>query len=364
MALVITLTGLREDHPRLISEVMNDRGYLTHFVGKSHLAPCHFDQLGKECAPFTMNRDYYRDWDGPWYGFRQADLAIGHTIEGHACGMHYGQWLVDQGVDVEQYFGLTEERNYESYGTWELPEKYHNTTWTVDRTITGIDQARDRGQPYFGWVNFQDPHNPCWVPEPWASMYDLDQIPQHGMKPGEREAFADKPPFYQELLQQPGSYAARSALPDLTGIGNVSHLDWTPQQVQENAAKYYGMVSMIDHHLGRLFAHLDAIGERENTLIVFTADHGELLGDHGLWFKSMVAYDESVRVPMIVHQPGVVEGGTVSEAFTNLVDVFPTFCDASRTAIPWQVEGISQWPVWTGQSAQVREKRRRRRAPQ
>ena len=346
------LSALREDHPVMISDAMRRRGFFTHFVGKSHLAPCHFDPVGKECAPFTRNFDYYRKWNGPWYQFERADLAIGHTVENHACNMHYGAWLEDQGVDIDKYFG---GRDYVSFGAWDLPEEYHNTTWTIDRTIAGLEESMERGQPYFGWVNLQDPHNPCWVPEPWASMYDPNEIPQHGFKEGEPANFADKPDFYNELIKQPGAYAAKSQLDNLEGIGNVSHLDWDQDTINQNAACYYGMVSMIDHHVGRLLEHLDAIGERENTLIVFTADHGELLGDHGLWFKSMVTYDESIRVPMIVHQPGVVEGGRVSPAMTNLIDLFPTFCEVANIPVPWQVEGVSQWPVWTGEVDKVRE---------
>ena len=106
------------------------------------------------------------------------------------------------------------------------------------------------------------------------------------------------------MLEQPGDYACKPSDPDLPGTGNVCHLDWSQEQIQGNAAAYYGMISLMDHHVGRVLDHLEAIGERDNTLIVFCADHGELLGDHGLWFKSLVPYDESIRVPFIASQPG------------------------------------------------------------
>ena len=342
---------LPEDYDNLLGTVFSQRGYYTHFVGKSHLAPCH-DPLSQEAAPHIHNREYYRRWHGPWYGFQRADIAIGHTAEAHACGMHYGVWLEDQGVDTDRYFG---HHAYTAYGAWDLPEEYHNSKWTADATIQGLDRAAELGQPYFGWVNFQDPHNPCVVPEPWASMYDPAQIPQHGFKDGEPACFDDKPPFYKELLEQPGDYACQPSDPALTNCGNVCHLDWDQDQVQANAAAYYGMISLLDHHVGRILDHLEATGQRDNTLIVFTADHGEILGDHGLWFKSMVAYDESIRVPMIVSYPGRVPAGTVQPAFQNLIDLFPTFCHYAGIPAPWRCEGVDQHTSWEDPATAVRD---------
>ena len=189
------LASLPETGGPFIAEDLGKAGYYTHIVGKSHFTSCH-DPTSKESDPFIHNREYYRSWFGPWYGFERADIAIGHTVEKNACGMHYGAWLEDQGVDLGKYFG---NHGYEDFGAWDLPEEYSNSAWTALTTIDGIDRARDRDQPFFIWANFQDPHNPCVVPEPWASMYDPNEIPEFGFKQGEPECFADKPPFYQEM---------------------------------------------------------------------------------------------------------------------------------------------------------------------
>ena len=98
--------------------------------------------------------------------------------------MHYGVWLEDQGVDLTKYFGNTE---YTAYGAWDLPEKYHNSKWIADVTINAIEKCKENQQPFFMWINFQDPHNPCMVPEPWTSMYDPNKIPTYGFKEGEPE---------------------------------------------------------------------------------------------------------------------------------------------------------------------------------
>lgn len=332
--------SLPEDHEPTLGGYFHEAGYSTTYIGKSHFANCH-DPVSKEGFPHIANYEYFRRWHGPWYGFEQADLAIGHTVENHARGMHYGAWLEDRGVDIGTYFGNHE---YTDYGPWHLPEEHHNNAWVVERATAAIDRARAQERPFFIWANLQDPHNPCLVPEPWASMYDPKAIPDFGFKPGEPECFAQKPPFYQEVLDQPGQYAARCERSGLQGAGNVSHLPYTKEQVQENAACYYGMVSMMDKWIGKLLDHLEATGEAENTLIVFTADHGDLLGDHGLWWKSLVCYDESIRVPFIASWPKAIPMGVESEALVNLVDLFPTFCEAAGLRAPWTCEGVNQLP--------------------
>ncbi len=345
------MSSLPEDHEPSLGTAFNSRGYYTHFIGKSHLSSCH-DPLSREAAPHIHNREFFRRWHGPWYGFSWADIAIGHSVEEHACGMHYGAWLDDQGVDIERHFG---NHAYDAFGAWDLPEEYHNSKWTADVAIAGIDRARKLGQPFLLDVNFQDPHNPCLVPEPWASMYDPERIPTFGYKPGEPECFADKPAFYARVTDQPGPYAARNSDEGLAGSGNLAHLAYTPEDTQRNAATYYGMVSLLDHHLGRILDHLEACGEADDTLVVFTADHGDILGDHGFWYKSLVAYEESIHVPLIAAFPGHIPAGTRSPAFQNLIDLFPTCCAYAGIPIPEGCEGVDQRSAWADPAARVRE---------
>jgi uncharacterized sulfatase len=344
-------TTLRRDHPSLVAESFNRGGYYTHMIGKSHLSSCH-DPCSLEAPPHIHNLDYFRRWHGPWYGFRRADLCIGHTTERHACGMHYGAWLRDQGVDLDRYFGHTA---YEAYGAWDLPGQFHNSKWVADTAIAAIRHGAEHEQPFYLWVNFQDPHNPCMVPEPWAGLYADADIPVPGYKPGEPECFAHKPPFYREIIEQPGPYAGRPADPDMKDMGNVSHLDWTPEQTRANAACYYGMVSLMDHHIGRILDALDACGAAEDTLVVFSSDHGELLGDHGFWYKSLVAYEESMRVPLLARLPGRIPAGAVSPALHSLVDLPATFLDYAGLPRPYAFEGVNQRRAWESPGTALRD---------
>lgn len=333
-------TELPEDHPGLLPGLLRQRGYFTHMVGKSHLANCH-DPCSRESAPHIHNLEHWRRWRGPWYGFERADLSIGHTVEAHACGMHYGAWLADRGVDRRRFFG---NHRYTDFGAWDLPEEHSQGAWAVERAIAGIEEAGGRGQPFFTWLNFADPHNPCMVPEPWASLYDPASLPVYGPKAGER--FDLKPEFYREILAQPGAYAARTSDQGLRGAGNLSHLAWDQATVQRHAAHYYGMVSMLDMQLGRLLAHLDQRGLADDTLIVFTSDHGDMLGEHGFWYKSLAVYDGSIRVPCIVRAPGHVAAGSRHDGPLSLVDLLPTFLAAAGAPPSWRAEGVDHWRAW------------------
>jgi len=351
-------TGAMHNHSPLkpsmgpmVADVFRQQGYYTHMIGKSHLQSCH-DLDSPESAPHIHDRSYFRSWKGPWYGFEHADLNIGHSTELHACGMHYGVWLEDRGVDTDRYFGHTA---YEQYGPWDLPEEYHNSAWVAETTIGAMQQAKDEGKPFYISANFQDPHNPCMVPEPWASMYDPEELPEFGFKPGEPECFQDKPAFYQEILNSPGQYAAQYSEGGPSGATNASHLPFDQKQTQENAACYYGMVSLLDHHVGRILDALEASGQLENTIVVFASDHGDFLGDHGLWWKELYPYEEAINVPLIVSWPGHLPENRQNTSLQGLIDLAPTWLNLSGLACPPEFQGVDQSAVWRGEQESLRE---------
>lgn len=341
---------LRKEAFPTLPGLLSATGYRTHMIGKSHLNSCHTPG-SPEAHPRIHDRAFWRQWQGPWYGFEQATLSIGHSTEKHACGMHYGVFLEENGIDPKDFFGHTP---YEGYGAWDLPEEVHSSKWMADVAIDSIEKSRQDQRPFFLTVNFQDPHNPCYVPEPWASMYDPEKIPRFGFKEGEPASFETKPAFYREILQTSGPYAGQFSDPAISGAWNASHFDWEPRQIQENAAHYYGMISLMDKHIGRILDALDASGQRENTIVVFASDHGDFLGDHGLWWKEIFAFEEGTRVPMIVSWPGRIPSGAQSAALQNLVDLPTTFLTAATGRSHPYFEGVNQLPCWTGEVEKVR----------
>jgi uncharacterized sulfatase len=126
-------------------------------------------------------------------------------------------------------------------------------------------------------------------------------------------------------------------------------------ELAKDIAIYYGMVSMLDHYVGKLLDHLEASGQRENTLVVFTSDHGHFYGHHGLIAKGGFHYEDVIRVPFIASWPGTIPEDQTSPAIQSLVDLPRTFLAAAGADVPTVMQGVNQLPVWTGEADSARE---------
>ena len=115
-------------------------------------------------------------------------------------------------------------------------------------------------------------------------------------------------------------------------------------------AAYHAMIELIDENVGRVIKALEDSGQRDRTLIVFMSDHGDMLGDHGLWGKGCRFYEGLVRVPLVVSWPGRVQDGVVSDALVELTDLVPTLMDAAGLDVPDGQPGRSLMPLLTGQA--------------
>jgi uncharacterized sulfatase len=263
--------------------------------------------------------------------------------------MHYGAWLADQGVNLKDYFGI---HRYDHYGRWSLPQEFHGSRWVADEAIAAMDMASRQGKPFCLWASFQDPHNPYVTPEPWDSMYRREQMPVAPRFEGEMQG---KPPFYQSLMA--GQFYGKDD-PDLQfrGGGDCKiRPELRDGDTRQLWAAYYGMVSLMDFHIGRILAELERRGLMGNTLIVFTTDHGDYLGSHGLWGKGLPTYEEMQRIPFIVRHPGCATPGRRSAAIQSLVDIEATCLAVTGLPQPPLSQGINQDAAWRGANVRVRD---------
>ena len=226
---------------------------------------------------------------------------------------------------------------------WALPEEFHYTRWTGERTIAQIERAKEENKPFFIWSSFHDPHPPYIVPAPWADMYDpADMVPGR-LTEGEhdrntlhfRKTQENDAAFWQEAAGGEVIHGGRSHLHD---IG----------ELKKDIVCYYGMVSFVDRKTGRMLDALEQSGLAQDTLVVFSTDHGHCLGQHGLIAKAIHHYEDLLRVPFIVRWPGRVPAGGVSDAIQNLVDLAPTFLSAVGLEIPGTMTGINELEAWRG----------------
>lgn len=145
--------------------------------------------------------------------------------------------------------------------------------------------------------------------------------------------------------------------PDGNGLhGCHSHLQLIdPETLAADIAVYYGMVSFVDHCVGRILDRLEALGLADDTLVVFTSDHGHFFGQHGLGAKGPFMYEDLVRVPLIASMPSAIPAGQKSSALHSLVDLAPTFLSACGLPVPRSMTGSNQWPAWTSSSPDIRD---------
>jgi arylsulfatase A-like enzyme len=343
-------THLLPDVPTL-GDALAKAGYFTSLIGKAH-----FQGLASkpgwesiELWPKFRDLDFWRNFHGPWFGFEHVETARMHGDEPWAGG-HYAVWMEDNGfADWQEYFDTwPQDRNRRSQyydvekRRWTLPAEMHYTTWTGQRTAAQIERAAAEERPFFVWASFHDPHPPYIVPEPWASMYDPADMEPGRLVEGEHEL---NPPHFGMTQQQRPDFKQFGE----EGVihGGHSHLR-DVEEIKKDMACYYGMQSFIDQEVGRILDTLERTGQAENTLVVYSTDHGHFLGQHGLVAKAIHHYEDLLRVPFIVRWPGQVPAGGVSDQLQNLVDLAPTFLAAAGLEVPGAMTGLDQLPSWRG----------------
>jgi arylsulfatase A-like enzyme len=207
-----------------------------------------------------------------------------------------------------------------------------------------------RGKISFSGLVFCDPQLPYLVPEQWDQMYDPAKIAVPEISPGEHEA---NPPHFAMTQEASPDFSALKE--SGFGIhGYNSHLHDRDEMAQ-NIAVYYAMVSLMDKYIGQILDRLESAGLADNTLVVFTTDHGHLFGQHGMIAKGGFHYEDLIRLPYIVRAPGQVAPGKRSTALQSLIDLPVTFLRWAGIEVPRSMVGVDQGPVWRGESAMARD---------
>ena len=181
-------------------------------------------------------------------------------------------------------------------------------------------------------------------------MYNPDEVTVPEIVPGEHN---NNPPHLQMTQQENPDFSVYQE-PNGNGThGFHSHLH-DKDELSKDIACYYGMVSCMDKYIGQIIDHLDKLGLAENTLVIFTSDHGHYYGHHGLIAKGAFHYDDGIKVPMIVRLPNQIPAAKQSDALQSLVDYAQTCLSFCGIDIPQDMTGINQQMVWTGKRDTVR----------
>jgi len=330
-------------------------GHATAFIGKAHFSTYHtFAPTGTpECV--ASSAGYGADWHGPYMGFGHVELMlVGHNWfppEAPPRGQHYERWFHADGRGAEKLAAYRANlgQTHGAAQTWHsgLPVAWHNTTWTADRAIAWLrDRPRDR--PFCLWASFPDPHHPFDCPVPWSMLHDpaAVDLPPHRTRDLDRRPWWHRAVLESEPVGPPEAVATRKAYSRIA--------PQTDDQLRAIIANTYGMVSLIDHNVGRILIALQELGLERDTLVAFTSDHGDWLGDHGLILKGPMAYEGLLRVGLILRGPGVPAGRVVADPVGTL-DLAPTFLDYAGAAPPRPLHGASLRPLVEGAAGAGRE---------
>jgi len=309
-------------------------GYDTALIGKAHFATSHtFAPTGTpECR--TSSANYGPDWHGPYFGFDHVELMV----EGHnnwppmkpPHGQHYERWyhMNGRGDALTELYWKRLPPDTGAIETWNcaLPVAFHNSTWVGNQTIEYLSQHRDR--PFCLWASFADPHHPFDCPEPWSRLHDPStvELPFNPHRDLER-----RPWWHRESLEGIPKNLPEAMIEHRKKITRLPAQ--TEEQLRAMIANYYGMIALVDHNVGRILIKLDELGLADDTLVIFTSDHGEWLGDHGLHLKGPMPYEGLLRVGFIVRGPGVPAAKVVDDPIST-IDIAATIGDYANVAMP------------------------------
>lgn len=276
----------------------------------------------------------------PYYGFETTDFTGGHVNEIYG---EYKNWLRDAHPDAYDRLQFSHPDNvrghtFQVLDEWSLPESAHYNRWISDRCIDFLDdQSGD--DSFFLWCSYPDPHNPYAAPEPWGSMYDPEDVSLPTRREGELE---DLPPFYDDVYE--GDFF------QLQGLYTDPQPEVNEDAIREIIATTYGMVSYLDHEVGRVMEALEEHGLRENTVVVFLSDHGAMMGDHWMLRKGPFQFEGLLRVPMIWSWPDQLAEGKRVKTVCSHEDFLPTMLDLCNVTSPHAAyepsyrESPSSWP--------------------
>jgi len=334
-----------------------DAGYRTALIGKTHFVSRRIEDqhvAGVDLNAACPGSDFWRNFDGPYCGFEFLRHHRHHNAAGQP-NAHYRAWLEDRGVDLPAIDALHGNGvNRPTVGCWNIDPELTQNAWITDETARWISESHD-GRPWLAMANYQDPHYPLICPEPYYSQVDMSQVDLGGVADSELNS---KPPFYRRFLE--GHYWSDDDQTKFWDGINIPDTKLASKQPDPEAAvrAYLGMCAMVDDYVGRLLDSLRRAGQLENTLVMFTSDHGELMGRHGMWGKGTPSYDDNQRIPMLMWwggDRGAGLGRGLVPAHASLVDLLPTACDAAAISLPPGVQGISQLPVVRGEVESVRD---------
>ncbi len=300
---------------KFVTRLLKDEGYVCGLSGKLHTS---------RCNPSATSGTEPRIDDG------YDEFHWSHDPRFAWATNEYHLWLHEHDVEyhVEAYHGS----KYVQAG---MPTEYHQATWCAEKAISFIHANSHFSHPWLFSVNIFSPHHPFDPPLEYLERYleRLDEIPLPNYRPGELE---DKPGVQQN-----------DHLRAYNTPGLFPYVEMSDDEHRLVRAAYWAMCDLIDTQVGRMLDALKQTGQLENTLVIFMSDHGEMLGDHGIYLKGPYFYEPAVHVPLIMSMPGTISPSVRNASLVELVDLAPTLLEMAGAPPYAGMQGHSLWQTLT-----------------
>lgn len=261
----------------------------------------------------------FQEWAGGWRDYKDWLESHGQHEFAQMAGNHDALQSAPEGQHMYSKLG----------------EKYHMAAFFTEKTQDFVKTHKDNVEPWAAVISFFGPHLPVAPPVPWDTLYSLSDIP---LPSNLRDSLHGKPKAQN-----------KSELQYVLG-------QWNDEQYQDYIRRYWGYSSYIDAQIGKVFETLKETDQWENTVIIFTTDHGDMIAAHGMIYKlGSNGYEELFHVPTILRIPALESTGETIPQLTSSLDILPTILDGLNLQIPSQIDGESLLPLMTKASDTHRE---------
>ena len=279
---------MMDDNDKSFAEILNQTGYKTQSIGKCHFTP-----------DAQANR-----------GFQNR--IIQEECKNDRKQDDYIAYLEDNNLDYFEPHGARGEMYYIPQISSLSQEHNHPTAWIGDKTIDFVEE-NNSDKPWMLFSSFIHPHPPFAPPKPWHKLYRTADMPSPIHAEDDKELYT-----YINHLQNRYKYRDNGGQ-DINLMRTIK-------------AYYYATISFVDYQIGRVLDSLEETGQLENTIIVFSSDHGEYLGDYNCFGKRGMQ-DQSSNIPMIIRYPEKIKQDNICRTPVSLVDILPTFADVAGASI-------------------------------
>ena len=334
-----------------LGTILSDNGYATGYFGKAHLSGSMYVGRSDGDGIDYMHESGYKDplgedIDEYWY-FERVDTDSGWHVKKVPGGLgedspqmgfeewaggwkQYKQWLLEQGqIEFAETAGNHDDLQSAPEGNHmysKLGQEFHMATFFSNETDEFIRKNAEDDKPWAAVLSYFGPHLPVAPPQPWDTIYSIMDV---SLPLNIHDNLEGKPAFQRRISDQ------------YTGDG------WSDVQYKDYIRRYWGYSSYIDDQIGRVLETLRETDQWDNTIIVFTTDHGDMITGHGMIFKSGGnAYEELFHVPAIIRVPGMKNKRNVIEPLTASIDILPTILDACDLGIVAGIDGQSLLPLF------------------